>query len=244
MFKPLSTLNNYIKSNSCIDLPKYFTSNQLLTALEYRQNYIESEGNSDILLLDDELANCFGTDIVYKENILHYCRSHIICVNTFETNLLKIKYIEKDLQLQPPTEIITRDPSSLFWLHPFYASIIISKNPYKPLYTWNELCTLFLKFALCNPDHISNLDDSTFAIQPSSTLTSSFKFKYFHKDQIPLILQQITKFIYKPSCIPTVCSNIDFNGEIATNDPIFSFIEEKIQTQNKLIPFTSQWVYI
>ncbi len=203
---------------------------------------MNSDGNTDILVLDDELANCFGTSVVYKKNILDHCRPHIFCVMSTETGEIKKKTIETMLRIDVPTELITKDPSSLFWLQPFFASLI-AKTHGGPLYTWNECFELFLQFSLHTPEHIINIDENMFEINPTSHLTNLFKFKYFHKDQIPIILQQITRFIYKPTTLLSLCPNLTFD-ELSSQDPIFSYIEHKIKAHSRLIPFTPHWIYI
>lgn len=217
-----------------------FTSNELLNVLERISN-TSFHGNRSILLFNDQISECLGTNMLYTKKIMDVCRAHLLCISTAESLKKKNEDIEKKLKLTVPPELLTQDPTSLFWLHPFYASLL-TKNSHEPLYTYTECCTLFLEFCLHSPDHIRNIDDSLFEINPKSKLNNTLKMTYFHKDQIPNIMEQITRFIYKPSTLLSVCPKLTFD-HLPNNLAIFSVIEEHIHLHTKLNPFTAQWIY-
>ncbi len=240
-FKPLSSLGQYIQSREELTLMQPFTSNELLNVLEQISN-TNFHGNRKILLFDDQISECLGTNMLYTKKIMDVCRSHLLCISSAESLKKKNEDIEKKLKLAVPSELLTQDPTSLFWLHPFYANLLTKNSP-EPLYSYTECCTLFLEFCLHSPEHIQNVNDALFEVLPTSKLADSIKFTYFHKDQIPKLLEQITRFIYKPSTLLSVCPNLTFEN-LPNNQAIFLFIEEQIHQFTKLNPFTAQYVYV
>ena len=198
-------------------------------------------GNRDILLFDEAVSECLGTHVVYTKRLMDICRPHLLCISPAETLELQNNNIEKKMSLPVPTGLFTEDSTALFWLHPYFAAMLTKHSP-KPLYTWSECCNLFLEFCLHSPDHIRNIDDSLFEINPKSKLNNTLKMTYFHKDQIPNIMEQITRFIYKPSTLLSVCPKLTFDN-LPNSLSIFSVIEEHIHRHTKLNPFTAQWIY-
>lgn len=241
MFTPSSTLADYVHQKNHT-LNQFFTPNELIATLEQiaMLNYMYSPGNSDIIVLDDDLSHCFGSEIIHKKDLYSLCLPYVTRVHSSKALSLKNATIANEFYVDPCTELVTQDPSSLFWMHPLFTPFI--KGNRRPIYSWNELCALFLDFALNTPTQITKINETMFSINPDSDLTHHFKFTYFHQSQIPDILKEICRFLGKPSNLLTLCRDLKFSN-LSPEDPVIHFIEDNIQN-NKMIPFIASSIYI
>lgn len=241
-FPPTSELADYIRSQlGDYYLQKYFTSNELLRGLDSIavKNCMYLPGNENIMILNGPLFHCFETEVVYKKNLLDHCRPHLCRPNLDTMEQLNLKHINNELYVETSTDLITQDPTSLFWLHPSFTSIVNQRK--KDLYTWSELCTYFYNFIHTDKENIIPMDGEIFSFKKDSRLAQAFQFSHFHKDQIPDILTKITRLISKTSNLLTLCEHVNFDPSV--DNRTISFIEECIQ-HNNMTPFIPTIIYI
>jgi hypothetical protein len=242
IFKPSSSLAQYLKAND-YDLNFYFTPDKLINIIENiaEQNNMVEVGNSNLILLNDDMRKCFDSWIIHKPDLYHLCLPHIYTVNTKKVEELQRNTITCEFYVDSFTDIIYEDPTSLFWIHPVINSVVF--NMKKLTYSWKELCEVFLDFTTSQNSHIKQLNKSMFYVKPDSPLAHQFQFKHFDKSQIPLILKQITKFLGKSNNLLSLCDNLCFSY----NSPltkVSNFIEDIIQINNNLMPHIPSVVYI
>lgn len=189
------------------------------------------QGNTNIILPDMELQQCFQTHIIYTPNIPEYCKQHVNPVPNEKSLYLLNQSIYNELYVNVPEDIIYNDPSSLFWLHPDI-NRYVTRNK-QIVFTWKELNDIFFEFITSNNDYFCRKDETIFYINEQSEISNIFKFKYFHIDQIQLILKKVTKFLGKSNTIEQCCKNIEMRN---ANKDIFLFIDTYINNYNKLLP--------
>jgi hypothetical protein len=234
-FKPNSSLKSYLTSNN-IFLDEFFLPNQLLSVilhLVHKKNMQEVYNENIIVLSDIRLQHCFQSSILYKPNILGYCLPHIDLIANEQTATLMKRMIHNELYVDIPEELIYRDPSSLFWLHPDVNRIITDNK--KIVFSWKELNLLFLDFITTNNTHFLRKEDMIFYINENSILSEIFNFKFFHKNQIEDILKQLTRFLGKSNNIKNCCEKLSFKN-LKIDEKSFSFIDKNINNYNKLLP--------
>jgi hypothetical protein len=239
-FKENSTLKDYL-NNLNIHLPQYFCPSELYSALESIAfaNGMMEPGNKEIIIPDRKLRNCLNVSVIYMPDLLSYCQSHVDIVNEKIQNELQNEAIMQEICVEPPEQILYRDTSSVFWLHPNVNYII--NNNQKMTYSWNELKKSFETFLKTNTQHITQIDDSIFQIQEDSLLSSLFKFKIFHVQQIDKVLKNITKFLGKTTTLDQYCSK--FKCEL-TDKNFYTMLDLTVNNSycNKMIPFIDTYI--
>lgn len=232
-FQPESLLEDFLKDYNVI-LPQYFCPEELFNAILNiaSSNGMIEYGNSNIIVADRKLQECFKTWYIYIPDLLKYCTDHVQPVNSEINESLKNDAVYREIYIEPPVNIIYNDPSSLFWLHPDINYAM--NNNLAMTYSWKELVSLFENFCYTNKQHFIRIDQATFQIKPTSILNSLFKFKIFHKNQIEGILKSVTKFLGKPKTIEHCCKN--FNPVIADKS-LFNILDFAVNNCNKLIPY-------
>ena len=243
-FKANSTLQDYLEHHHNIYLDTYFCPDDLFNAIFTlaKHNNMFEVGNTNIIIPDIKMQQCFKTWIIYTSDILTHCAEHVTPVSIEKTELLQNKAISSNYYVKTPTDIIYHDLSSMFWLHPT-VNYIMNDNK-KPMYSWTELNTLFLDFCTTNKKHFTRCDDSSFFINSSSELASLFKFKFFHHNQIEDILKQITKYLGKTNTFKNSCKfiNSDFFQNI--DNHVFKYVDLYINNYNDCLPYMNSYVDI
>jgi hypothetical protein len=231
-FKSNSSLQLYLKKNNKV-LNSCFYPEQLYNVImeQARKKNMFEQGNDNIIIPDIELQQCFQTDIIYTPDILEYCKKHVNPVSNDKSIQLINQSINNELYVNVPENIIYNDPSSLFWLHPDINKFLTCNK--QIVFSWKELNDIFFDFITSNNNYFYRKDESIFYINENSEINNIFKFKYFHKDQIEIILKKITKFLGKSNTIEHCCNNIEIRN---TNKEIFLFIDTYINNYNKLLP--------
>lgn len=197
--------------------------------------------NDKIIIPDQKLQQSLQSWIIYVPELKNLCLEHIIIIDNEKIPHLINENINNEYYIEIPPEIIYSDPSSMFWLHPDLNYII---NNYSELvYSWKDLCDVFVNFCTTNKKHCVRKDDNIFMINPNSELSKFFKFKYFHQDQIEEILKQVTKYLGKTNSLKFCCSNLTFKNLRNKNDA-FKFIDLIINNYNKYIPSMSSFIYL
>jgi hypothetical protein len=198
-------------------------------------------GNSNIIIPDRELQQCFDTWVIYTPDIYNYCINHIIPAPIAIASKLTKECFVNNFYVETPRNIIFNDPSSLFWLHPEINGIINLTKPHKIAYSWSELKELFLDFCTTDTYHFTRLDESIIVINSSSELASLFSFKFFKIDQVDAILKGITKFLGKKNTLEKCCKHLTFinphNVDNEYNNKIFKFIDLAINNYNSMLPY-------
>lgn len=240
-FKKETLLEFYLNKHGYY-FEKYFRPielyNALFTCIE--NEYLLEPGNNDIVLLNKELEMCFNTNVIVIDALQSFINTHINSIVSLQVIPLQNNYIHSNLFIETPLDIIYNDRSSRFWLHPTINALI---NRKKIVYSWNELVELFYLNICKNENHVRKLNASLFSVNPLSPLNSVFAFKYFHKNQIEIILKKITKFLGRSNSLLTICPHLNF-PLLSKNDKVIVFIEQSINNYNSLINVFDNPVYI
>jgi c-di-AMP phosphodiesterase-like protein len=196
-------------------------------------------GNNSVIIPDLRLQHCFQTSVIFINDILNYCREHVIPVTNEKSIELLNEKIYNEMYINVPDDIIYSDPSSIFWLHPDINSII-TKNQ-KIVFTWSELNHIFLDYVTTPNEHFIRKENSIFFIDEKSELRNIFKCQYFHQDQLENIIKQITKFLGKVNSIEKCCPKLKFT-KVKISTKIFNFIDQSINNYNRLLPNISAYI--
>jgi hypothetical protein len=246
IFKPSSPLAIYIQQNNYM-LNLYFRPSELvyiLKAIADAKN-MYAWGNNDVIILDEELQNCFNTTCIYLPKLYSFCLCHVNVVTTEKCTSIKNEIIKNELFVDPPLNIIFNDPTSQFWIPQKY--ITSYNNNYRKkrfTYPWKDLNSLFFKFICRNDSGITQLNNAMFQIQPNCTFAEEFQFKFFHTQQVPIILKQITKFLGKSNNLLTLCSDLKFFDISSPHDSVIFWIEEMITKNYNQLPYIPSCVSI
>lgn len=231
-FKIDSPLPEYLKQHH-VSLGQYFCPEELFNAIYSvaNSNWMFEPGNSSIIVPDSALQKCFKTWIIYTPDLFKHCTEHVTSAPTDKRDELLRGAIADHFFVETPTEIVFKDPSSLFWLHP-EINCIMNKNQ-TIVYSWETLNTLFLDFCTTNTNHFTRLNDSIISINPLSDLGTIFKFKFFDKNQISTILKSITRFLGKTNTLEHCCKHLKFTN---VSPHVFTFIDLSMNNYNSFLP--------
>jgi hypothetical protein len=243
ILKPESNLSKIIQQQR-VPLNLFFRPVELTTLIQNyaHQNDMYIKGNSDILILNNELKMCFNTPIVYIPDLYNLCLPHVNVVNESKSFVIKNELIHDEFYADSSTEIIYCDPSSKFWIPRQLSSSCFCNNT-QIIFSWKELYENFLKFITSPNSHITQINNSIFFITEKSIFAHQFNFKYFHINQISIILKQMIKFLGKSNTFLTMCPDLKFS-EIEPQDKIVFWIEDIIQKNNNITPYVSSYVYL
>jgi len=243
VFKPDSPLANFIENNP-LSLNPYFRPIELTSLIIHIANKenMFCPGNYDIMFLSQELKLCFNMASVYLPELYNLCLPHVNVVHESKSFILKNEQIKNEIYVDTPLDIVYCDPSSKFWLPRELINPYICDN-HQLIFSWKDLCTKFIKFVTSPDNSITQMENSMFFINDDSIFSRQFNFKQFHKNQIPDILKKIAKFLGKSNTILTLCSDLKF-PHIGPHDPVVYWIEELIQKNNNLTPFTPSSIYL
>jgi hypothetical protein len=235
MYSPLSEL-----INGRLDI--FFRPEELINIILQEANTSNcfESGNSEIIVANDRLQKCFNTNIIYAPNLFVLCLSHInVLTDVVQIETLRNKHINSELWIETPYDILYKDPTAQFWLHPIINQTICFNN--QITYSWESICESVTQF-ICNPnDHFTRHDKDIFSINTNSPLCNEFRFQYFHKFQIPSILKQITKYLGKKHNILTLCPELHHNESDVTT---MYFLEDLMFSNNRLLPHMSCSTYV
>jgi hypothetical protein len=243
IFKPNSPLSAYISKNGYM-FTLYFRPTELIQALKSIASYKDmyAHGNNDVIILDEELQECFNTTSIYLPKLFSFCLCHVNIVNSNKCNQLKNELIKKELYINPPVNIILNDPTSKFWIPPQFVSAY-NEQKKKNSYPWKELTRVFFKHISKIENGVTPLNNSMFQILSNCAFADNLSFTFFHADQVPVILKQITKFLGKSNTILTLCSDLHF-CDISLHDTVIFWIEEMITKNYDAMPTQSSYVYL
>lgn len=225
-------LNTFLTDNS-IHLNYYFLLEDLIQAVENyaEKNYLFETGNSDIICPDRQLKLCFDKNIIFRPDLKRYCLKHLKIISKSE---LLNKNIRNNFFVDCPSDIIYNDPSSLFWIHPSI-NRALTKNA-KLTFSWNNLCTLFTNFINTPNAYVTPIHDSMFLINQTSIFADLFKFKYFHIDQVSIMLKQVTIFLGRTSTLDSICPKLKFKN---ISPATLLLLEDVINSTSTHLPYIS-----
>jgi len=238
-FKSNSLLKTYLEDQG-IYLQRYFCPQDLCDAIIHvaqLQSMIDP-GNSNFIVLDSTLHECFKSCILYIPELSEYCQNHVTEASVDLVTELQNNAILNDLHIETPSNIIFNDPSSQFWLHPEINTLL---NHAQVTYTWKELNSIFIDFCTTNKTYFTRVNDCIYQINSSSKLYDIFKFKYFHLSQVEDILKKVTLFLGKKNTLRTSCSL--FQTTLKDNS-FFQNLDYSINVLNKFLPDIYTPIYI
>jgi hypothetical protein len=243
IFKPFSTLHKYLRAEG-YQFNSFFCPYEIVQAITNiaEANCMIDPGNSNVIIPDQKLFECFNTWNVYKRDLYKHCFPHMTIVKDKKTDL-KHENIYSDFYLDSPLDIIYNDPSSLFWIHPTLNYILC--NNQKLSYSWKELYDLFSEFISKPNLHIEQKEESIFYINEKSILKNIFKFNQFHVTQISDILKQSTKFLGKTNTLLSLCNTLHFDHiehEFSNFKTLILFLEVIIVNNNNLLPYVESYI--
>ncbi len=241
-FKPDSSLYKYLQEHNHYFLNEYFTPEELLQIINdiVDTHYLLDNTNSSLVILPENLRNVFGTEILYKPNIVQFCLPHIIVTPYAKALELRNQRIYHELTVSPALDIIYTDPTSMFWIHPDL-NALLTQNQYIT-FTWHHLVQLFTDFITNSPDHFTYYNESIVGINLDSPLVKLFKTKYLHTAQCTNLLKLLSKFLGRTNKLTSICNHLNF--QISKSDPIFNFIDTIINSNHSLSPSFSQYVFL
>lgn len=246
-FKHNSLLKEYLEENNVI-LDQYFCPDSLCNAIcniAEQKNLIDN-GNTNIIYADTKLQECFNLWILYIPDITDYCKGHIDVIPHGKSRVLQNRAIQKEIYVDTPENIVYNDSSSMFWLHPDIN--LAMNNSAKLIYTWKELNDCFLDFCTTNKLYFTRHENSVFSINSSSCLSTLFKCKYFHQNQIESILKTVTKYLGKTKTLDCICPELEtsFNSKYSfvKDKNIFKLIDMFVTNHSKYVPFVYSFTTI
>jgi len=247
-FKQDSTLKKFLGEQK-YSLPQYFLPSDLKTVVENVLSNMTQEGNSNMIELDPELQQIFDHWIIYLPNIVEDCLlPHIIEVSPEISAQLKDEHMIKNCWVETPYEILFKDPTSVFWLHPICDFLI--NNSTGTVYSWPQLLNIFTDFCTNNKKFFTRHSDSIISVNENTPLTSLFGFQYFHTSQIENILKYITKFLGRRKGIFKSCSALKYSymfhtiASTSKYNNVFTFIDDIINNNNAYLPYTGRYLYL
>ena len=243
-FKNPSALKTYLREHDYLN-SKYFTPDDILKVLKNiaRDDNLNEPGNDKIIIPDSSLQTVFNCKILHLNDLTKKCLDHVDVASVEKTCQLKNKQMAKEFHVQSPMNIIYKDPSSLFWLHPI-VNFMITKNK-KITFNWKELLDLFIDFCTTNHFFFKQLNDCFIGINDNSPLSAIFSFKYFHISQCENILKSITKFLGRTARLNEACMYLHFNNYYKSKDSnILSFVDDVINNNNNITPFFDKKIYL
>lgn len=244
IFKPNSPLATYIQQQGYA-LNLYFRPIELIETIQNIAHFknMYTYGNQDVIVLDEELQQCFNTTCIYLPKLMSFCLCHVnVVVDSKRCDQLKNEMIKNDFYIEPPVDLILNDPTSKFWIPQQFITAYNQKKK-RVNYPWKELMSLFFKFITKYENGINQLGGSMFQIQPNCSFADKVQFKYFHTQQVPTILKQITKFLGKSNNLSTLCSDLYF-CDVSPHDDVIFWIEDMITMNYDAFPLRSSYVYL
>lgn len=173
--------------------------------------------NKELIMLDDELQKIFQKRFVYIPDLKILCAEHI---DPVENLAYKNQLISKNLKMKIPTDLIYKDPSSIFIIHPQFYDIFENSSTF--FFSWNELYNYFFDICCSDKKHFNRLDSDTFQINQNSKISILFKLEYFNVNQIEDILKKFAHFAGKTKSLKNYCETLKFDPQL---NKILSFIE-------------------
>jgi len=239
-FKPSSPLKAYLSDREIV-MDEYFSLEELryrvMSILEHAAQFL----NSDVIVLaDQELQMVFDSWYIFVPDIIeNHLLSHVIPAPVdIISNDLQNKHMIEDFFVYSPVDIIYKDPSSVFWIHPF-VDFAMNRSTGN-VGSWNKLLFMFTEFCLNNTTYFTRFSDSIIGINVNTSLTSLFDFKFFHLSQVETLLQQITKFLGRKNSMIQSCHFITHNPTFdyitSIHPNVFTFIDYIINNHNDMMP--------
>jgi hypothetical protein len=248
-FKPASLLKSYLSERE-IDLDEYFSLDELQEkVLMVLKSATQYSNNDVIVLMEEEQQMVFDSWYIFVPDILKdHLMAHVVAAPNDISSDLQNKHMVENFYIDSPTDLIYKDPSSVFWLPP---SIDFAMNQSTGnVYSWNILLFMFTDFCLNNTNYITRHSDNIIGIHNNTFLTSLFDFKYFHLSQIETILKMVTRFLGRKNGITQNCHFIKHNplfteASSTTKHPnVFTFVDDVINNNNNLMPSLPSGIYI
>jgi hypothetical protein len=239
-FKPDSLLKSYLDDRE-INLDKYFRPQELLKhVLNVLKKETQFSNNNVIVLMDEEQQRVFDSWFIFVPDIiLTHLLTHVTTASSEIADSLQNKHMIADFYIDSPTDIIYKDPSSVFWLTPVVDFAINESTG--NVYSWKKLLFIFSDFCLNNKHFFTRHSETIIGINDNTSITNLFDFRYFHISQIENILKQITKFLGRKNNMIKNCHFLKHNQsfKVASNNKytnVFNFIDDVINNNNDLMP--------
>jgi len=226
MFTDNSSLKILLEEHQII-LDAFFTPATLCQVLKdlFIQQNLEQQENKDIIIIDSKMQKIFNVFFIFLPELFDYCMPHIEKVPHCINDTLKQNYIEKNLFVIVPENLIYDDPTAVFYLH-HQVNTVMKTNKF--CFNWNGLLQLFVDFATNNPEFFVR-NGNILQIETKLPMSNVLPFKYFHIKQCEYILKKITKYLGRKSIITFMCPYS--NTPLFQNSyfcKIIKYIEEKI----------------
>ncbi len=137
-FKPDSLLKSYLDDRE-INLDKYFRPQELLKhVLNVLKKETQFSNNNVIVLMDEEQQRVFDSWFIFVPDIiLTHLLTHVTTASSEIADSLQNKHMIADFYIDSPTDIIYKDPSSVFWLTPVVDFAINESTG--NVYSWKKL---------------------------------------------------------------------------------------------------------
>ena len=235
-FKPDSLLKDYLEIND-ITLSTYFRPEELYDVIvEFAKTRSMIDlGNSQIIILDQKLQECFKLWVLFIPDLFLLCQDHVNIVPADQNKELQNMSIVQEMCIEVPENIIFHDPSSQFWLNPDINAIINFNNPsIKVTYSWAELNAMFLDFCTTNKEYFTRIQKSIFQVNSSLPLAKILPFKFLNTSQIKELLKKSTIFFGKSNTLKNVCPKLYLT---INSFQFFNTLDYSINVLNKYLPY-------
>jgi hypothetical protein len=238
-FKPDSTLKPFLEEEHHHFLPNYFRPQELIDAVKLTFYWMSAEKNTQLIICNDAWQSIFHKEIIYEPDLEAHLLYHVDIVPKDVSISLQNNFIHQNLTINPPLDIIYKDASSRFWLHPVI-NYSLTKNT-RLSFSWKNLLNIFTDFCFDDDLYFKRKDEDFIEINPSTTISSIFNFNCFHVNQIEQILKHLTIYLGKYTALSDICPDLKseyvfydflYNDNSDYND-IFRFIENSV---NNLTP--------
>jgi len=235
-FKPDSTLKHFLEEEHYHYMPDYFRPQELIDVVKMSFYWMGLENNTSLIVCNAPLQKIFHKDVIYEPELEIHLLSHINVASTEISINMQNHFIKKNLQINPSLDIIYRDPSARFYLHPV-VNYSLTKNT-RLTYSWKNLLAIFNDFCLDDDVYFTRKDEDFILINPSTPISSIFNFDCFHVDQIEQILKQLTIYLGKYTSLVDLCADLKseyvfydflYNDKSVYND-ILLFIEDCVNS--------------
>ena len=237
-FKPNSLLKIFLEREDQFTKEFFCPEEILQVVMEVieRKTPYQNSGNNNILYLNNELQRIFNTWIIYVPELIDCIMQQI---EVMDMDALQSKYIAQELYLPSPTQLIYKDETSLFWLHPV-VNYMLNENKFHT-YSWNTLLNKFIEFCTTNTTCFTQINDTLISINDNTPLTPLFKFQLFHVSQCEALLKQITKYLGRQNTIATACPYLKLSK---TDSNVHIFIDDVINNNHALLPQFPPYFYL
>lgn len=220
-------------------MDQYFSPSVLrIVVVDILSNMVEP-GNTNIVNLDEDLQIVFDTWQIYMPNLMQkHILPHVIAAPQEIADEMTNKIMTREFHVETPYNILYKDPTSLFWIHPVI-DFMIHKSTGNTK-SWKKTVDMFVTFC-SNPNFFIRSGDFVH-ILPNTPLVNLFAFKFFHVSQIEQILTDMTKFLGRKNGIYQSCPSLKYNykfsniASFSKYNNIFTWIDDIVNNNNPYLP--------